>query len=114
MFQAWETQPNSPDPENLPCVAGQSLLLAPLWQSQSNRKSQLVKFYLENKMLLCLLLANAQPSKSSPLAICHALPSQLNLYTFSVTKIMVSGKELPGITWKWPEIEILIEGGISW
>lgn len=58
-------------------------------------------------MFLCPLLADAQPSKSSPLAICHTPPSQPNIYTFSVTKINVSGKELPGITWKWSGIEIL-------
>lgn len=65
-------------------------------------------------MFLCPLLASAQPSKSSPLAICHTPPCQPNIYTFSVTKMKVSGKELPAITWKLPEIEILGKDGVSW
>lgn len=64
-------------------------------------------------MFLCPLLANAQPSKSSPLAICHTPTSQPNIYTFFGTKMKVSGKKLHGITWKWPESEILGNDGVS-
>lgn len=66
-------------------------------------------------MFLCplqTLLANMQTSKSSPLAICHTPISQPNIYTFFVTEMKVSVNFFHGITWKWPEIEILSNDGL--